>query len=181
MFKHKNSVNNFFMKKYLLLVIALIIPLGFIINQSTYDFYKIFKNYSSSTFCYIFNAENKSIKENLYISNNDIKCIKNGSKEFVYFKNINILKYFQNNAEMSDNLEYMQVQSKLTQGDVKNILKTLNAKILLQEKYNNNSIIYCYTPVWQNFKILNGLKVNLQIVFNSELSTIGHPMIYGSF
>ncbi len=162
------------MKKLIYFVFIFIIPLAFIFNINTYDFYELFKNVKENTFCFIYNNEDlEFIDKSLLLNNTAIKPVNNGSKQFIYFNDINALP-------CGVSPEYMQVEGELTYKEIENLLEKLNAKIVRQETVCGIKILYCFTTVWQNYKLLNNVKINLQIAI-ADVVTIGYPMIYGAF
>ena len=164
------------MKKFVYLLILLSFPLGLILNNSTYCFYETFKNLKNATFCYVYSAEEYETSLNKVLSANatPVKSLKNGSKQFVYFKDIN-----SSLKEISP--EYMQVEADISANNLAGILKKINAKLVLKEQYETVEVSYYYTSVWKNFRVLGGKKVNLQIAINQNVVTMGYPMIYGAF
>ena len=68
---------------------------------------------------------------------------------------------------------------------VSKILKTLNAKIISKQNISildeNKTIIYAYTDKLSNFVVLNGQKVNIQILVGEKVNLIGHPLLLGSY
>ncbi len=159
------------MKKFLSFLIFLLLPLGFLINNSTYNFYNVFYANNVSSYCYIYNKNDVNIN---LVNKQATKYVKNGTKMFVTFKN----KTFLQNAKEPS---YKQVTITY---NAKNLLKSLNkikAKFVKSENYENKKILFYYTPVWHDYKILGQNKVNIQIVINNSIVTIGYPMVYGSF
>ena len=67
--------------------------------------------------------------------------------------------------------------------EVGSAIKTLKAKIKFTEfiKEQNLTIIYAYTLLIPTSKIIDNIKINLQISTCNEYSVIGWPVIYGSF
>ena len=60
-------------------------------------------------------------------------------------------------------------------------IKELKAKVIKTEYLNNQTIIYAFSPLIKTNIILNNKKVNLQISIKNNISTIGWPLILGSF
>ena len=56
-----------------------------------------------------------------------------------------------------------------------------NAKIQLSEKGDFGSAEYYYSSKITNYVIINGKRVNLHVVKNKGGTTIGTPIIFGSF
>lgn len=119
------------------------------------------------------NINNSIIITNIY-NKPLLNCVKNGSKWFVSFRDKNILT----NTKTP---EYMQVSGDFEYNLLNKTLESINAKIVFTESYEDTKILFFYTPIWQEFKIVDNKKVNLQIAISSEITTIGYPMIYGSF
>jgi len=67
--------------------------------------------------------------------------------------------------------------------EVGSAIKTLKAKVKFTEYLDeqNLTLIYAYTNLIPKHKIVNNVKVNLQISTCDEYSVIGWPLIYGSF
>jgi len=67
--------------------------------------------------------------------------------------------------------------------EVGSAIKTLKAKIKFTEYINsqNLTIIYAYSKLIPKYKIINNIKINLQISTCDNYSVIGWPVIYGSF
>ena len=66
-------------------------------------------------------------------------------------------------------------------GDVKNILKSLNAKVIKKECFNDFLVIYANSPKLGKYVYINLKKVNVQIVIKKEKIIIGTPIILGSY
>ena len=62
-------------------------------------------------------------------------------------------------------------------------LTTLKAKVKFTEYLDeqNLTVIYAYSNLIKTHKIVNNIKINLQISTCNEYSVIGWPLIYGSF
>ncbi len=148
---------------------------SFLVNKSTYNFYDVFFCNNTSTYCYIYSEED--FKENLTAFNSNkqlINCVKNGSKWFVNFNNKTVLQ----NIKPP---QYKQVTGNFSPTTLQKALKKVKAKLVKVENYNNIKILFFYTPVWQDYRQIENYKINLQIAINSSSTTIGYPMIYGSF
>ena len=67
--------------------------------------------------------------------------------------------------------------------EVGSAINTLKATVKFTEyiKQQNLTIIYAYTKLINQYKIINNTRVNLQISTCDEYSVIGWPLIYGSF
>lgn len=67
--------------------------------------------------------------------------------------------------------------------EIESAIKTLKAKVKFTEylKEQKLTIIYAYTSLIDCHKIVDNVKVNLQISTCDEYSVIGWPLIYGSF
>lgn len=155
-------------KLYLLLV--LLLPIGFLFNNSTYNFYDVFACGENINYCYIYSTQNFNTLKLKDVTN----CTKNGSKWFVNTNN-------KLNAQNSNLADYKQITGNFRAKTLQKTLKNINAKLVKKESYNNINIFFFYTPIFKNSVTLGTLKVNLQITINNELTTIGSPMIYGSF
>lgn len=66
-------------------------------------------------------------------------------------------------------------------GDEKNIIGDFNAETVFTEEIKDAVIIYAYSEKIPYEKIVNGKKVNLQIVKRNDVIKVGSPLIYGSF
>ena len=79
-------------------------------------------------------------------------------------------------------LDGITFESKLSAED---ILKNLNAKIVsvqdIQINKENKTIFYAFSDYFSKFLIINGKKVNLQIVCENENCLVGHPLLMGSY
>ena len=73
--------------------------------------------------------------------------------------------------------ESMQVENL----EISTAIKSLKAKVVKTEYLNNQTIIYAFTPLIKTNIILNNKKVNIQIAIKNNISTIGWPLILGSF
>ena len=63
----------------------------------------------------------------------------------------------------------------------KNIAKRYGAEICFCERVGGVTSYYAYTPRWQNFLRLSGVKINLHIAISAETAVIGSPIIFGGF
>lgn len=166
-------MKNYFMFKIFIFMLLLLVLLMGVFNNSTYSFYNIFNNNEVASFCYIYDDSTQTNINNSLNSKN-VKCIKNGSKWLVSFKN-------KSDVQNINKPQYMQVMGNFTAKTLKNAIKKINAKFVMEQGYNASKILFFYTPIWQEFRVLNNKKVNLQIVISNTITTIGYPMIYGSF
>lgn len=66
-------------------------------------------------------------------------------------------------------------------GDEKEIIGDFNAETVFTEEIKDAVIIYAYSEKIPYEKIVNGKKVNLQIVKRNDVIKVGSPLIYGSF
>ena len=66
-------------------------------------------------------------------------------------------------------------------GDEKKIIGDFNAETVFTEEIKDAVIIYAYSEKIPYEKIVNGKKVNLQIVKRNDVIKVGSPLIYGSF
>ena len=66
-----------------------------------------------------------------------------------------------------------------------NVLKKLNAKIVSTQKIDINNekktIIYAFSNNFSKFLIINSKKVNIQIAVDNEKTTVGLPLLLGSY
>lgn len=60
-------------------------------------------------------------------------------------------------------------------------LKTLDANLVSTEVVGTVVVMYAYTPLISDYKIVSGNKVNLQIATYENYSVVGWPLILGSF
>ena len=67
--------------------------------------------------------------------------------------------------------------------EIDSALKKLKAKIKFTEYLDeqNLTLIYAHTSLISKYKMVNNVKINLQISTCNEYSVIGWPLIYGSF
>lgn len=65
--------------------------------------------------------------------------------------------------------------------DIKMFISSTKLKIVDRQKLANNEIIYGYNQGLNNFVILNGEKVNVQIAKKGATIIIGTPLIFGSY
>lgn len=66
--------------------------------------------------------------------------------------------------------------------EVSTAIKTLKANVVKSEYLENGTIvIYAYSPLINNAVKVNNKKVNLQIALTDNITTIGWPLILGSF
>jgi len=68
-------------------------------------------------------------------------------------------------------------------GNIQNtaVLKNLGARIVSESDAGGIGIIYAYTPKISAYITENGKKINLQIAQREETTTIGWPVILGSY
>lgn len=106
------------------------------------------------------------------------KIINNGDKIFLFLATNNLrYKDLIGIVKLSDYIEF-EIDN------VYNINKLLNEyKIypVYKENFLDKTINYYFLPFLKKYKTLNGFKVNLQIVYNSNFCKIGYPLIYGSY
>ena len=66
--------------------------------------------------------------------------------------------------------------------EINSALQTLKAKVIKTEYLSNGTtVIYAYTNLIKSSVELFNTKVNLQIALNNNTTTIGWPLILGSF
>ena len=66
--------------------------------------------------------------------------------------------------------------------EVSTAIKTLKAKIIKTETLpNTTTVIYAYSPLIKSNIEINNKKTNLQIAIKDHITTIGWPLILGSF
>ena len=65
--------------------------------------------------------------------------------------------------------------------DAFKILSSLNAKIVFEEKFDEFSVFYAYSPKLDNIIYIDSKKINIQIAYKNETITVGTPVILGSF
>lgn len=65
--------------------------------------------------------------------------------------------------------------------DIADILKSLEAQIVKTENNSSIYIIYAYSPKIFKSVFVENQKVNIQIAKKQELTTVGSPLILGSF
>lgn len=68
-----------------------------------------------------------------------------------------------------------------SEDDYKKLLDDFNAQIKITEKTENGVSFYAYSPKIDNFVIINGQKINLQIHIKDEVIKVASPIILGSF
>ncbi len=61
------------------------------------------------------------------------------------------------------------------------IIKKTEAKLQFIEEVNGITSYYYYSKNLANKEVVNGLKVNLQVVVGTNYIKIGSPIIYGGF
>lgn len=61
------------------------------------------------------------------------------------------------------------------------ILKRYQAVNLFEERLQNKTCLYFYSPKINSCVIINGKKVNLHVVYDDEHTVVGTPLIFGSF
>jgi len=89
---------------------------------------------------------------------------------------------FCNISQTKDDASYVIGESiKIKNLEINTALKTLKAKVVKTEHLNNITIIYAYTPLINTSLIEKNKQINLQIAINNEYTTIGWPLILGSF
>lgn len=66
--------------------------------------------------------------------------------------------------------------------EISSAIKTLKANIIKSEYLGNGTtVIYAYSPLINTYVSLENKKVNLQIALTDNKTTIGWPLILGSF
>ena len=66
--------------------------------------------------------------------------------------------------------------------ELSSAIKTLKAKVIKTEYLENGTtVIYAFSPLIYKSVTINNQKVNLQIATNNNKTTIGWPLILGSF
>ncbi|MCQ2564341.1 MAG: YwmB family TATA-box binding protein [Clostridia bacterium] len=60
-------------------------------------------------------------------------------------------------------------------------LETLDADLISTEIIGSAVVMYAYTPLIKDYKLVAGNKINLQIANYDNYSVIGWPLILGSF
>lgn len=66
--------------------------------------------------------------------------------------------------------------------DISAAIRTLNAKVIKTEYLDDGTtVIYAHTNLINKHVVVEKKKVNLQIAFKDEITTIGWPLILGSF
>ena len=117
-------------------------------------------------------------RKNLFYKDIDIqKSIVNGNKIFIYLNIFNSKRDgLVNLLDKSDYIEFETLGK-----EIENFLAKVDAKKVFAENYLNKSICYFYLPQLKKYKIVNGYKVNLQLVYKNDLCKIGYPLIYGCY
>ena len=163
------------MKKFLILITFFLILFTYFFNNKCISFYDYFKGYENASFSYILSLKNYQKMNNttqkmLFGS----KSLKNGTKIMVYCNN-------KIEGDFLSFVEYSQVSFKGDEKTVEKLLKKLGIKIVKEESFESKKIFYGYSCFWKNFKVVENLKINFQIVINKDFITVGYPMIYEAF
>ena len=74
--------------------------------------------------------------------------------------------------------ESVTVNSRL---NTKSVLRELNAKEVSRSTIGELSIVYAYSPRISTFITQNGKRINIQIATREDRTTIGLPVILGSY
>ena len=106
-----------------------------------------------------------------YISYSDNATSENSiSLGFCYINNNEKSSYTIGESITSNNLE------------ISSAIKTLKANVIKTEYLENGTtVIYAYSPLISKSVTLNNNMVNIQIATNNTQTTIGWPLILGSF
>jgi len=64
---------------------------------------------------------------------------------------------------------------------VDRVLKKYGASVRFIEENAGVVSYYCYTDKFQNFIMLNGVEINLQIAIDGDRAVLGTPLIFGGF
>jgi len=182
-----------------LFVVTIVLIYSFcLLSCSKLDFFFMFKGENFSSICCVvsnstikqninsdkgLNDKNKYENKSIALSNCENlsfkKIILNGDKAFLYLDTINLNFDFKSckNILSSSYLEFKTDKLEY----IKGILSKFNATCVLKEKLFNNEVEYFSVPFLQKFKIVNGFKVNLQIVWGENDCIVGYPMIYTSY
>lgn len=105
------------------------------------------------------------------------KIISNGSKSFLYIDKSN---FFDENFNLILKSDYIELKTDNFDYIEKTLLK-FNAKKVLSEAVAGNAVEYFYVPFLKKYKLVNGVKINLQIVLGQESCVVGYPMVYSSY
>ena len=93
------------------------------------------------------------------------KIISVDYKNFYHYKNVC-------GESVEINVEFFELQD---------FLQDFNAKVLFAENIQDGVSYYVYSPKIKYQKIVNGKRVNLQLVQKKNYINAGAPLIFGSF
>ncbi len=61
--------------------------------------------------------------------------------------------------------------------ECESLLTRFIATLVCEEEVNGDIVLYYYSPVLENYVLIAGERVNLQVSKDGEVATIGYPMI----
>ena len=82
--------------------------------------------------------------------------------------------YFKNSLKGESVIFYNQEK-------VKNLIDGLSAKKIFCEKGEDFNCEYYYSTKIDDFVILNGQKINLQVCYQKDYIAVGTPIVFGSY
>ena len=160
------------MKKAVLFFIFVILLTVMCSNTQKDVFYDYFKNFRNVEFCYVTSDSiysDKNMNSTALVS----KIVKNGAKNQLYFKKMN------NNIHI--NADYKQVNFDFSTMQLTKIINDFNINIQMKEDVDNKTCLYGYSSMFKKTCLINGYKINFQLVISNNKVIVGYPLIYGSF
>ncbi len=108
---------------------------------------------------------------------------------FVLMGFLFLLVYFSQEREMvncvnSCNIDYEIVNQntiKIDENNLQKFIKNLDINILRISDISGRQIIEGYTTKFDDYFVINNLKINIQISLSDGVAIIGSPLIFGSF
>lgn len=107
------------------------------------------------------------VDNSVSLSGESVDC---GSKKFVYMSKEEAL-------EAVSNTNFDAIQFYLEDITLEDIINDMKAEKVSTQEVENVEIIYCYTPLFADSIIMNGKKVNMQIVIKDKEIIAGFPLI----
>lgn len=86
-----------------------------------------------------------------------------------------LFSYDKNAINALTECKYDRFSIKTTAGE--EVIQSLRGKLRLQEEVENITVEYYFSPLLEEYVVVNGEKINLQVSEKNGVWTIGYPMI----
>lgn len=129
-------------------------------------FYNHFSSIGSAKFCYVY----ENGQENCVMTG--AKVVRNGNSDMVYFEA---------SKPSASGAKYRQAKLLLADFNESEMVREFRAKMVSDENVDGFYVKYLYSPIFREFCMVNGRKINVQIAFVGEEVVVGVPMIFSGF